>query len=75
MVGGVSDIWLPLFLQSVLLSFLTHLLNAVISCADHSIGKVSFFFLFLVIFFCVFVIFFKSCRKFPTCISELDVNS
>lgn len=41
LVGGVSEIRLRLFLQSVLLSFLMHLLDAVFSCEDQSIGKVS----------------------------------
>ena len=40
-VGGVSEIRLRLFLQSVMLSFLMHLLDAVFSCEDQSIGKVS----------------------------------
>ena len=40
-VGGVSEIRLRLFLQSVLLSFLMHLLDAVFCCEDQSIGKVS----------------------------------
>ena len=50
-VGRVSEIRLRLFLQSVFLSFLMHLFNAGFSCADHSIRKVRFSFLFFLFFF------------------------
>lgn len=55
-VGGVSEVRLCLFLQSMLLSFLMHLLDAVFSCEYQSIGKVSCC--------CCCVFFFKESLRF-----------